>query len=128
MRALTPEECPFCQLVDRKCVLKSELSFAILDAYPVGPGHLLVIPRHHVSDFFDLLENEIEDLMRLLWRAKQHLAKEYHPDGFNVGINVATAAGQTIPHAHIHLIPRYSGDVEDPTGGVRGVIPWKSKY
>jgi diadenosine tetraphosphate (Ap4A) HIT family hydrolase len=108
--------------------LESDLSFAILDGFPVNPGHLLLIPRRHVRDFFDLHEKELTDLMQLLWQAKDHLAKEYYPDGYNVGINVDTAAGQTIPHVHIHLIPRYSGDVEDPTGGVRGVIPWKSKY
>lgn len=128
MRALTPEECPFCQLGNRKCVIESNLSYAVFDAFPVNPGHLLVIPRRHVSNFFDLHQDEVEDLMRLLWRAKEYLAKEYHPDGFNVGINVNTAAGQTIPHVYIHLIPRNTGDVEDPTGGVRGVIPWKSKY
>lgn len=66
--------------------------------------------------------------MRLLWRVKEYIAMEYHSDGFNVGINVNAAAGQTIPHVHIHLIPRNTGDVEDPTGGVRGVIPWKSRY
>lgn len=128
MRALTPETCPFCHPQDRKRLLESDLSYVIFDAYPVNPGHLLIIPRRHVSDFFDLYQDEVEDLMRLLWRAKEHIAREYHPDGFNVGINVNTAAGQTIPHVHIHLIPRNRGDVEDPTGGVRGVIPWKSKY
>jgi len=109
-------------------VLESNLSYAIRDAYPVNVGHLLIIPRRHVTDFFDLQPNEIEDLMSLLWEAKERLAKDYRPDGFNVGVNVDTAAGQTIPHVHIHLIPRYLGDVEDPTGGVRGVIPWKAKY
>lgn len=128
MRALPPEECPFCQLTDRKFVLESDLSCAILDGFPVNPGHLLLIPRRHVCDFFDLHQEEVADLMQLLWQAKDHIAKEYSPDGFNVGINVDTAAGQTIPHVHIHLIPRYSGDVEDPTGGVRGVIPENSKY
>jgi diadenosine tetraphosphate (Ap4A) HIT family hydrolase len=128
MRALTPEQCPFCQPKDRKCLIESKLSYAIFDAYPVTLGHLLVIPRRHISDFFDLYPHEVEDLMRLLWHAKEYVAREYQPDGFNVGINVNTAAGQTIPHVHIHLIPRNTGDVEDPTGGVRGVIPWQSKY
>jgi diadenosine tetraphosphate (Ap4A) HIT family hydrolase len=128
MRALPPEQCPFCQLSGRECVLGSDLSFAILDAYPVNPGHLLLIPRRHVCDFFDLCQNEIADLMQLLWQAKEHIVRKYHPDGLNVGINVDTAGGQTISHVHIHLIPRFFGDVEDPTGGVRGVIPWKSKY
>jgi diadenosine tetraphosphate (Ap4A) HIT family hydrolase len=128
MSALTPEECPFCNPENRECVLGSDLSYAIRDAYPVNGGHLLIIPRRHVSDFFDLQPNEVADLMSLLWEAKKRLAIEYRPDGFNVGVNVDTAAGQTIPHVHIHLIPRYSGDVEDPTGGVRGVIPWKAKY
>lgn len=128
MRDLPPEECPFCRLEDRACVLESELSCVIRDAYPVNVGHLLIIPKRHVSNFFDLRPNEVADLMSLLWQAKEELANEYHPDGFNVGVNIDAAAGQTIPHVHIHLIPRYSGDLEDPTGGVRGVIPWKMKY
>jgi diadenosine tetraphosphate (Ap4A) HIT family hydrolase len=128
MRVLTPEECPFCHLEDFECVLESDLSYAIRDSYPVNVGHLLIIPKRHVSDFFDLKPKEVEDLMSLLWQAKDRLGSDHRPDGFNVGVNIDTAAGQTIPHVHIHLIPRYSGDVVDPTGGVRGVIPWKAKY
>ncbi|MHC1725655.1 MAG: HIT family protein [Syntrophobacteraceae bacterium] len=128
MRALTHEDCPFCQNSSRPPLLESRLSFAILDAYPVNPGHLLILPRRHIGSFFELSADEIEDIMSLLLAARDHLTQNYHPDGFNIGINVGDAAGQTIGHVHIHLIPRYSGDVPDPTGGVRGVIPWKSKY
>ena len=128
MRGLSIDECPFCLLPRRECVLESELSFAIFDAFPVGPGHLLILPKRHVGNFFELSERELEDVMRLLRLAKERLTEGFHPDGFNVGVNIGDAAGQTIGHVHVHLIPRYSGDVEDPTGGVRGVIPRKQKY
>lgn len=128
MRALNPDNCPFCGRSGDDYVLESPLSFAVFDRFPASPGHLLVLPKRHAGSFFDLEEGEITDLMRLLMLGKDHLIKEYHPDGFNVGINVGDAAGQTIGHVHIHLIPRYFGDVPDPTGGVRGVIPGKSKY
>jgi diadenosine tetraphosphate (Ap4A) HIT family hydrolase len=128
MREAPPEGCPFCRLTNSQCVIVSDLSCVIPDAFPVNPGHLLIIPKRHAGDFFDLTENEIADLMGLLQRAKAVLDETYNPAGFNVGINVGTAAGQTIPHVHIHLIPRYLGDVMDPVGGVRGVLPWKAKY
>ena len=118
MHGSTPEECPFCQLAGPERVIESDLSFAIFDGYPVNPGHLLIIPQRHVGEFFDLGEGEVGDLMRLLWLAKEHILKQYHPEGFNVGINVGSAAGQTVSHVHFRLIPRYFGDVEDPTGGV----------
>jgi diadenosine tetraphosphate (Ap4A) HIT family hydrolase len=89
---------------------------------------VLILPKRHTGSFFDLEDGETADLMRLLGLAKDRLTEEYHPDGFNVGINVGDAAGQTIGHVHIHLIPRYFGDVPDPTGGVRAVLPGKSKY
>jgi diadenosine tetraphosphate (Ap4A) HIT family hydrolase len=128
MRALTSDKCPFCRFIDSECLLISDLSCVIFDANPVTPGHLLLIPKRHTADFFDLHPREVADIMELLQQAKKHVAKKYKPDGFNIGINAGAAAGQTIAHVHIHLIPRYFGDVEDPTGGVRGVIPWKSKY
>jgi len=89
---------------------------------------MLIIPRHHVGDYFDLTTDEVDDLMRLLHMAKDHLSHARSPDGYNIGINVGKAAGQTVSHVHIHLIPRYDGDVENSRGGVRGVIPGKADY
>ena len=128
MRALTPDDCPFCPPIDARPLLESEIAFAILDRFPVNPGHVLVIPRRHVADIFDLTEDELRGVLQLLSQARRRLAADLQVAGFNVGVNVGAAAGQTIAHAHLHLIPRYTGDVPDPTGGVRGVIPGKSKY
>ena len=119
--------CPFCN-IDREVLASSDLCLAFYDKYPVNRGHVLVIPRRHVGDYFELLEAEIEDAWRLVREVKSLLESEFHPAGFNVGFNVGFAAGQTVDHVHIHIIPRYEGDMEDPTGGVRHVIPGKGKY
>jgi diadenosine tetraphosphate (Ap4A) HIT family hydrolase len=102
---------------------------AIADSFPVAKGHVLVIPRRHVESYFEFTETEVTDAWRLLNLLRQRLTSE-HPDiqGFNVGVNDGDAAGQTISHAHIHLIPRRRGDAPDPRGGVRGVIPDRMAY
>ena len=94
----------------------------------ISKGHALIIPKRHVDNFFDLSLREQTALFFVLNHVKNFLQKRFNPDGFNVGINIGEKAGQTIPHVHIHLIPRYSGDMKDPEGGVRGVIPEKRKY
>ena len=118
--------CPFC--VDGDDLLANELAVVRLDANPVTPGHQLVITRRHVADFFDTTTDERKALLDLLQRARDRLRRERAPDGFNVGINAGEAAGQTIAHVHIHLIPRYRGDTPRPRGGVRGVSPDKQSY
>ena len=118
--------CPFC--VDPSPVLENELALARHDKFPVSVGHLLIIPKRHVADFFHLTGEERLAVFALLDESRQMLKSMYDPDGFNVGINVGAAAGQTVWHAHVHLIPRYAGDMEDPRGGVRGVIPAKRRY
>ncbi len=128
MRALTPDDCPFCPPIDGRPLLESGLAFAVFDRFPVNPGHVLVIPRRHVADIFELTESELREVLRLLSQARQRIAADFAAAGVNVGVNVGDAAGQTIAHAHLHLIPRYTGDVSDPTGGVRGVIPGKASY
>ena len=101
----------------------------VRDSYPVTKHHTLIIPHRHVSDFFDLNDNELNDLNKILKKQRQSLLDlDKEITGFNVGINVGVDAGQTIMHVHIHLIPRRRGDIEDPRGGVRGVIPSKQKY
>jgi ATP adenylyltransferase len=128
VRALSPEECPFCPPIEAQPLLETGLAFAVFDRFPVNPGHLLVIPRRHVADIFELTEDELREVLQLLAQARRRLSADFPAEGFNVGVNVGDTAGQTIAHAHVHLIPRYSGDVEDPTGGVRGVIPGKASY
>ena len=119
--------CPFCNL-EREKIFESELSFAIYDGFPVNEGHALIIPKRHKADYFDLSLVEQKDCIELLNEIKAIVQEKYNPAGFNVGININEAAGQTVPHVHIHLIPRYHGDVEEPRGGVRGVIPNKQYY
>ena len=123
---LSNKECVFCQMKDY--ILENELAYAIYDKYPVGKGHMLFIPKRHVKDFFDITKEEREAIFELIDEGKKLLDKKYSPDSYNVGINCGEHAGQTIMHVNVHLIPRYIGDMKDPTGGVRGVIPEKMKY
>ena len=120
--------CPFCALSERQLLAENEYALAFYDRYPVSPGHVLVVPRRHCSDFFELSDVEQIDCLSLLSKCREQLISECRPDGFNIGVNVGETAGQTIFHAHLHLIPRYRGDVENPRGGVRGVIPNKKDY
>ena len=124
---LKNKPCPFCNL-EREKILESELSFAIYDGFPVNEGHALIIPKRHTANYFDLSLEEQKDCIELLNRVKGIVEEKYKPSGFNVGININEAAGQTVSHVHIHLIPRYEGDVEEPRGGVRGVIPERRNY
>lgn len=121
-----PPTCPFCRPDD--ILFENDLAYARPDLYPVNPGHLLIIPRRHVADFFLVTEAERAALLSLLDETKHHLDIEYAPAGYNIGVNVGAAAGQTIFHVHMHLIPRYQGDMENPRGGVRGVIPSRQSY
>jgi diadenosine tetraphosphate (Ap4A) HIT family hydrolase len=118
--------CPFCH--PDGILLENDLAYVLLDRSPVNPGHSLIIPKRHISDFFLTTEAEKHALLSLLDKAKHYLDDKYSPAGFNVGINVGEAAGQTVPHVHLHLIPRYQGDVDHPRGGVRGVIPSRQSY
>lgn len=118
--------CPFCH--PGAAILENGLAFALLDMSPVTPGHLLLIPRRHVADWFDTTAEERGDILALADAARAWLIREYSPDGFNLGVNAGEAAGQTVFHVHLHLIPRYKGDVANPRGGVRGVIPARQSY
>lgn len=121
--------CPFCKVEsEREIIASSSLSIAFFDGFPVSPGHALIIPRRHVASFFDLTKDEQQDMLKLMDCVKSILDEKYHPDGYNVGVNVGEATGQSIFHVHMHLIPRYKGDVSNPRGGVRGVIPSKQNY
>lgn len=122
--------CPFCDRIaeDAPFVSESEAAVAFEDGFPVSPGHTLVVPRRHVADLFALDAGEIAAVWRLVGHVRDQLATDHHPDGFNVGVNAGAAAGQTVWHAHVHVIPRYIGDAADPRGGVRRVIPERARY
>lgn len=120
--------CPFCDRTRLVPVAAGRLSIAINDGYPVGPGHALVIPTRHVPTVFDLEADEERDLWALVREVKRQLDVAYAPDGYNVGHNAGQAAGQTVAHAHVHVIPRFEGDVPDPRGGIRWVLPDRAAY
>ena len=109
-------------------MFSDDVTLVIRDAFPVSPGHTLIIPRRHVGSFFELTPPERARMFELLTQAKAELDGTLQPDGFNIGINDGAAAGQTVAHLHLHLIPRYRGDTPDPRGGVRWVLPAKAKY
>jgi diadenosine tetraphosphate (Ap4A) HIT family hydrolase len=122
--------CPFCELLNtnERILLQNDLAFVIEDGFPVSKGHTLIISKRHVSSLFDLSHEEttaILDLARIVQKAVQN---KYQPDGYTVGFNDLEASGQSIPHCHLHIIPRYKGDVKNPRGGIRGVIPGKQEY
>lgn len=123
-----PHACAFCQLPSERMVGGNDLGLILRDAYPVSSGHTLIIPRRHIGSFFELTPDERNALLALLDHAQSELQRSHRPQGYNIGINDGPAAGQTVPHLHIHLIPRYSGDLPDPRGGVRWVIPEKARY
>lgn len=120
--------CPFCTLPSERVLVSNSLAIVIRDAFPISPGHTLVIPRRHVGSFFDITAEERTAMLALVDEARSGLEMEFHPQGYNIGINDGAVAGQTVPHLHIHLIPRYTGDVPDPRGGIRWVLASKAKY
>jgi diadenosine tetraphosphate (Ap4A) HIT family hydrolase len=123
----TPD-CPFCNLPKERIWLQTETAIGVLDAFPVTEGHTLVIPRRHIVELFDLSEAELSQIWESVLKVRNALKRKYFPEGFTIGVNEGKAAGQTIAHAHVHVIPRRAGDVPDPRGGIRWVIPPKAKY
>jgi len=121
-------ECIFCNLKPDRIISESDYTVTIRDGFPVSKGHTLIIPKRHVQSFFELKAIEKAAVLQALDEAKEALGKEFSPDGYNIGINDGEAAGQTVMHLHVHLIPRYKGDTKDPRGGVRHIFPQKVKY
>lgn len=119
--------CPFCDPPEDDILLSNDQAYVIYDRYPVTEGHALVITHRHVQSYFEATPEERDGLWNLVGEAKV-LLDEWSPDGYNIGINIGEAAGQTVMHLHIHLIPRRRGDVEDPRGGVRGAVPGRMSY
>ena len=123
------DNCPFCTISqDREIILENASCLAFFDGFPVSPGHALIIPKRHVASYFDLTDDEHKDMNDALLCVKSKVDEHYHPDGYNIGVNVGEYAGQSVFHCHMHLIPRYKGDVPNPKGGIRGVIPGKQSY
>ena len=126
------EGCIFCDMnkeKDREILFYSERLTAIHDAFPVTPGHILIVTKRHASDFFELDELEYRELHGMIRRARDFITNEGHsPDGYNIGMNCGEAAGQTIMHFHCHVIPRYRGDMREPRGGVRHCVAGKGSY
>ncbi len=121
--------CLFCGIQQKDIIEENELAIAIKDNYPVSKYHALIIPKRHVEDYFDLSKDELRACDILLKYIRDDILKDDPMvEGFNVGVNSGAVAGQTVLHCHIHLIPRRPGDVDDPRGGVRGVIPSRKKY
>ena len=121
--------CPFCDRIESTDpVAANDSAIAFPDGFPVSEGHMLVVPRRHVRSLWDLSPNEQHDIWGLVSEVRALLASRHSPDGFNVGVNDGAAAGQTVDHAHLHVIPRYAGDVPDPRGGIRLVLPDRARY
>lgn len=122
------KNCIFCDLSKEKIIIENELAQAFYDEFPVSKGHILIIPKRHVANFFELEQKELNGINSLILECKKIIDNKYSPDGYNIGVNVGEHAGQSVFHVHVHLIPRYKGDVANPKGGVRGVIPEKQNY
>jgi len=122
------EYCPFCNPDRDRIVLETELVVGLWDGFPVSPGHALLVPKRHVATWSDASSAEQAAVTQNISDLQRHIEKQYQPDGYNIGINSGAAAGQTVPHLHLHVIPRYAGDVSDPRGGIRWLIPEKAKY
>ncbi|MDC3413122.1 HIT family protein [Aquibacillus sp. 3ASR75-11] len=115
--------CPFCNQDELKIELENEAAVAFYDKYPVQQGHLLIIPKAHAETYFDASTIQIMAIHDLIHQGKKLIDDQYAPDGYNIGVNVGEFGGQTVNHLHVHLIPRYEGDMEDPHGGIRNAIP-----
>ena len=126
LNAQTP--CPFCRVRADQVLVERPLAYLKQDGFPLTQGHALIIPRRHVPTFFETTPEERHVMLDLLDEAKALLDAEYRPAGYNIGINNGEAAGQTVMHVHLHIIPRYVGDTSDPRGGIRWILPEKAAY
>lgn len=123
-----PTSCIFCDLSVQRILAETPLTRTLLDGFPVSPGHTLIVTRRHVETWFDATAEEQVEILAAIARAKATLDQTHHPDGYNIGTNAGAASGQTVMHLHVHVIPRFKGDVPDPRGGIRHCIPDKGYY
>ena len=121
-------KCPFCSLPDSRVILASSYWLVIRDGYPISSGHTLLVPKRHIKSLFELTTDEQAEFFPLLKHAKDEIKAEFSSDAFNIGVNDGEVAGQTVMHLHVHLIPRYQGDQQDPRGGIRWLFPDKADY
>jgi len=128
MASSASDGCPFCEAMPERVFHEGRLVRGVWDGFPVSPGHALLVPRRHVATWFDASPEERLELTEAIALARETILLRHRPDGFNLGMNLGAAAGQTVLHLHLHVIPRYVGDVEDPRGGVRWVVPNKAAY
>jgi diadenosine tetraphosphate (Ap4A) HIT family hydrolase len=128
MNKASQPPCIFCVPDEKRIFLREDSVIGLWDGFPVSPGHALLIPHRHVPNWFEATADEKMALVVAIDQATLIIDREYKPDGYNIGMNCGAAAGQTVFHLHVHLIPRYGGDVTDPRGGVRHVIPSKASY
>lgn len=124
------DECIFCEkfIMHKKAFLENDLALAYFDEFPVNKGHVIIITKRHAETYFDITEKEQIAMFSLIKTAKLYIDKKYEPTGYNIGFNCGIDAGQSVMHVHLHLIPRYKGDVVNPRGGIRAVIPNKKEY
>lgn len=120
--------CPFCEASPERIFYEGRFIVGLWDGFPVSPGHALLVPRRHVATWFDATHDERRELTAAIETARDAILARHQPDGFNIGMNLGPAAGQTVGHLHLHVIPRYAGDVPDPRGGVRWVVPQRADY
>jgi diadenosine tetraphosphate (Ap4A) HIT family hydrolase len=123
-----PSTCPFCHPTGGAVFLETSLVLGLWDGFPVSPGHGLIVPRRHFGTWGEATEEERAELAAAIAEVQRIIGELHHPAAFNVGFNDGPAAGQTVGHLHLHVIPRYDGDVPDPRGGIRMVIPHKARY
>jgi len=121
-------QCPFCTINPARIIGVNDYAMAIFDGFPISPGHTLIIPKRHIASLFETTAEERGALFDLLTDMRKSLMTDRNPNGFNIGINEGADAGQTVMHLHIHLIPRYTGDISDPRGGIRWIFPDKAAY
>jgi diadenosine tetraphosphate (Ap4A) HIT family hydrolase len=122
------KNCPFCNIDKSRIILENKFIVVIRDAFPISSGHALIISKRHIASFFDTNIPEKKAILEALEQLKEILDEEFNPDGYNIGINDGTTAGQTIMHLHVHVIPRFKGDSADPRGGIRWIFPDKARY
>ena len=125
-------DCPLCSkkdiVIENGKAIENDLAYVLTDTNPVNPGHCLIVTKRHVAEYFDATTEEKAAINELINEMKIIIDKNHSPDGYNIGVNIGKAGGQSVPHIHIHMMPRFLGDIENPRGGVRGVIPKKQKY